>query len=171
MNETVIKAAQNNDSVAFETLLREHYALIFRFAYKFTGNKENAEDITQNVCLKLTKAIFTYDFQSKFSSWLYRLTINAAIDWQRQNKKHISEPLTNLKNTEPLSIENQTYAHEVLMQVQKLPENQKLALLLTASEGLTHHEASLILNCKESTVSGYVHEARKRLNAIINSER
>lgn len=166
---TLAKAAAFGDSSAFEALVSQHYGTIYRMAYKWCGNQADAEDITQNVCIKLARAISSFRGESAFTSWLYRLVINTAKDWQRQqpsatNQGHFTD--------NPLNIETVTqgeeafYAQQVMAEVHQLPEGEKEALLLVVSEGLSHREAANIIGCKESTVSWRIHEARKKLNQL-----
>src|SRR5262249_13669780 len=107
----------------------------------------------------------TYKFEAAFTSWLYRLVINTAIDWKRQNRVHSSLPehAEETISAGDSSAEDRLQAREMLEQVMALPEKEKTALLLVFSEGLTHAEAAYAMGCKESTVSWYVHEARKKL--------
>lgn len=161
----MIRAAQAGDGRAFESLLEEHYETMFRMAFKWCGNRSDAEDITQNACLKLSRSIDSYKFEAAFTSWLYRLVINTAIDWKRQNRTHnpLPEHAEETISAGDSSAEDKLQAREMLEQVMALPEKEKTALLLVFSEGLTHAEAAYAMGCKESTVSWYVHEARKKL--------
>lgn len=161
----LIEHAQSGDDRAFEALLQEYYDVMFRMAFKWSRNRADAEDITQNACIKLARKIKSFNFKSAFTSWLYRLVVNTAIDWQRQNTRHQSHELTeNFENvSETIEIESSLYAKQILQKVQTLPGKEKTALLLVMSEGLTHKETAAIMECKESTVSWYIHEARKKL--------
>jgi RNA polymerase sigma-70 factor (ECF subfamily) len=161
----LITLAQGGDQSAFEVLVRENYDLMFRIAFKWCGDQEDAEDITQNACIKLARNIDGFQFKSAFTSWLYRLVINTAIDWKRQNTRHLTQELTDeiapdLINSDA---ENSLYTKQVLEKIQALPNREKSALLLVMSEGLSHKEAANIMQCKESTISWYIHEARKKL--------
>jgi len=169
----MIRADQAGDRRAFEALLQDHYAIMFRMAFKWCGNRTDAEDITQNACIKLARSLDGYRFEAAFTSWLYRLVINTAIDWQRQNKKHspLPEDGNEAMSSAGSSAEDIVQAHEMLAKVMQLPENEKTALLLVFSEGLTHAEAAFAMGCKESTVSWYVHEARKKLGVKDDGKR
>jgi RNA polymerase sigma-70 factor (ECF subfamily) len=157
----LIKKAQAGDRSAFEALLREHYDVMFRMAFKWCGNRADAEDITQNACLKLARSIGGFRFESAFTSWLYRLVVNAAMDWKKANKTHGEIPETMPGGSADAEQDMQT--KEGLALVLALPEKEKTALLLVFGEGMTHAEAAFVMECKESTVSWYIHEARKRL--------
>ena len=169
----LIKAAQGGDGRAFNALLQEYYDVMYRIAFKWCGNRENAEDVTQNACIKLARNIGTFRFESKFSSWLYKLVINTAKDWQKANLRHKSVPLP---EDSPLGItapegEAHIYAQQVMNAVRALPDKEKIAILLVCGEELSHAEAAAIMDCKESTVSWYIHEARKKLEDLKEKER
>lgn len=159
----LVKQACGGDAKAFELLVNRHYDTIFRFAFQWCRNQSDAEDIAQNVCINLARAIHGFKGRAKFTTWLYRVVINTAIDWQRQNQRHRATVLDDEIASEAADAETTVLAHEVLRQIDLLPEKEKMALLLVAAEDMTHAEAAIIMQVKESTVSWYVHEARKKL--------
>lgn len=165
----LIRKAQGGDAAAFERLVAAHYDFIFRVAFKWCGHKEDAQDIAQDVCIKLARGIGGFGFQSSFTSWLYRLVINTAVDMKRKTR-----PVLDIADYDAPSgdaaHEEAQYTAEVLRAVQALPENEKTAILLVAAEGLSHKEAAQIMDCKESTVSWYIHEGRKKLEAMKDIE-
>ena len=164
-NELIIRQAQTGDRRAFETLLQEYYDVMFRMAFKWCGNRADAEDVTQNACIKLARVIGSFRFESAFTSWLYRLVVNTAIDWQKANKKdrHVPLPESGFIGVARDNAEQDIQHKEALADVLALPEKEKTALLLVFGEGLTHAEAAAEMEVKESTVSWYIHEARKKL--------
>lgn len=163
----LITAAQNGDATAFESLLGHYYDLIFRFAFRWSGNRSDAEDITQNACMKLARNINQFRFESAFSSWLYRLVINCAKDWYKSQGRHRSESLDSLpENTCEDAVEISIYLRQVLIQLDTLADGFKETALLVHAEGLSHAQAAVILDIKESTVSWRLHEIRKYLQAI-----
>jgi len=88
-------AAALGDAAAFARLIERHYDMIFRVAYKWCGVREDAEDIAQDVCVKLGTVIHGYRAEAAFSSWLYRITLNAVRDFQRASRRR-SENITAL---------------------------------------------------------------------------
>ena len=160
--EELIKQAVNGDKSAFEALLQDYYDVMFKMAFKYCGNRQDAEDITQNACIKLARHIGSFKGESAFSSWVYRLVVNTAKDFFRSKKPETTLEAKNACATAS-DAETKAYANEILQQVYELPENEKTALLLVVSEGLTHKEAAAVMECKESTISWYIHEARKKL--------
>ena len=162
--ETVlIKRAQNGDRTAFEALLRRYYDVIYRIAFKWCGNKADAEDITQNACIKLARSIDSFRFRSGFVTWLYPLVINTAKDWAKGRKMPVADTDAVAETAVPPSGDDTVFMKQVMAYVRTLPDKEKEALYLVFSEGLTHREAAAVMDCKESTVSWYIHEARKKL--------
>lgn len=170
-DEALIRAAQAGDAEAFEQLLERHYDTIYRFAYKWCGDRADAEDVTQQACLKLARALKSYRFESAFTSWLYRVVINCAKDWARTEGRHVSVPEDDLveeSRGDRNPVEHLTYLWQLLHKLDSLPEGLKETLLLVHGEGLTHGEAARVLEVKDSTVSWRLHEFRKRYSLSMN---
>ncbi|UTA47675.1 RNA polymerase sigma factor [Simiduia sp. 21SJ11W-1] len=165
----LIEAAQAGDRQAFARLVDTEYAVIYRFALKWCGVVEDAEDIAQQACIKLAASLGQFRFESAFHTWLYRLVINCAKDWQQSQRRHesnrVSDPQDTLINARPApgTVETSVFLQAVLAWVAGLGEGFKEAVLLVLGEGLTHQEAARILDVKESTVSWRIHEVRKRI--------
>ena len=167
----LIKQAQNGDKGAFEALLRTHYEVMYRTAYKWCGNRPDAEDITQNACIKLARSIDGFRFQAAFSSWLYRLVINTAKDWSKARPPQTMELEFVPDRSQAAMAEIKIYAGQVMAYVRTMTERERTALHLVFSEGLTHREAAEVMECRESTVSWYIHQARKKLQSFQKLER
>ncbi len=169
-DDALIRAAQAGDADAFEALLEAHYDTLYRFAYKWSGNPADAEDITQQACIKLARALSSYRFESAFTSWLYRVVVNCAKDWARAQGRHVGEEFDAAVEQAAVErgagsshdVEHRAFLWELLKKLDDLPEGIKETLLLVHAEGLTHGEAAAVLEVKESTVSWRLHEFRKR---------
>ncbi len=167
--QALISAAQGGDANAFSQLLEAHYEQIFRFAYRWCGNRSDAEDVTQNACIKLAQAIGQFRFESAFSSWLYRLVINCAKDWfksQSRHRQNTEEYLDDEPSHCNQAAEISVYLRQVLQQLDSLADGFKEAALLVHGEGLSHAEAAQVLNIKESTVSWRLHEIRNHFKRL-----
>jgi len=169
-NAELVHLAINGDRAAFAGLLAENYDFIFRVAYKWCGSKEDAEDITQEVCIKLARIIKTYDGRARFSSWLYRVVLNAVRDLQRAKMRR-SRRAQELKHTQAQAVapsqESETLQSQIWSAVRQLPERQRDAMLLVYGEQMAHAEAARVMNCREATVSGHVHAAKKTLKKLL----
>jgi RNA polymerase sigma-70 factor, ECF subfamily len=167
----LIERAQKGDRRAFEALLERHYDVMYRIAFRWCGNRADAEDIAQNACIKLARAIDGFRFQSAFVTWLHTLVVNTAKDWSKARGAPTQDIAAGPEPAQPPDGEQKVYANQVMAHVRGLPDREKEALLLVFVEGLTHSETAAIMNCKESTVSWYIHEARKKLQSLLMLER
>ena len=169
--EAVIAAAAGGSEQAFAELLDQQYNRIYRFAYKWCGNVADAEDVTQLACIKLANNIGQYRGDAAFSSWLYRLVVNCAKDWQKSQARHQGESGT-LDGTpeetpEEHPVHDSGYSSilltQILKQVEVMGEGFKETALLVLAEGFNHREAGELLGVKESTISWRLHEMRRQL--------
>jgi len=164
-DQPLIRRAQGGDAASFAELLDLHYDTIYRFAWKWCGHAANAEDIAQLACLKLANSLTQYRFQAAFTSWLYRLVISCALDWQRSQQRHEHDELP---EEEPMAdasrIEDGIYLGQVLTQLALLGEGMKETALLVHAEGRSHAEAGAILGVSESTISWRIHTIRKHMS-------
>jgi RNA polymerase sigma-70 factor, ECF subfamily len=168
----LIRAAIKGDRQAFAALFDRHYDLIYRVALKYTRKPADAEDIAQETCVKLARKLQTYRFESKFTTWLYRLTLNTAKDWQRKAYRRYEKawPEDFDIAATATSPERHAIAHETLGAIEDLPGKLKAAVLLVFRDGLSHSQAAHALGCAETTVSWRIHEARKVLAAQDHEE-
>lgn len=168
----LIKQAQAGDRNAFEVLVRHNYQFVYRIAFKWCRSKEDAEDIAQDVFVKLAKNMATFQLASTFKTWLYRITINTAKDLL-QKKQHIrrkeSAYLEINKEKRRYKEQDASIAEKIIALVEALPAKLKDAALLVYSEGLNHKEAAKILNCAETTISWRIHQVKKRLKKSLES--
>jgi RNA polymerase sigma-70 factor (ECF subfamily) len=167
------KRAAAGERAAFAALVERHYDRIYRLAWRWSGARSHAEDIAQDVVVKLATAIKTFRGESEFSTWLYRVAYATAVDSIRSRQRIVSlSPSNMLALTE--SATDQTPEDNVLGQelwaaVRALPGQQRDAVLLVYGEDLTHQEAAAIMGCTEKTVSWHLHEARKRLRGQLEA--
>ena len=167
-DEQLIKQAQKGDAQAFEQLLGCHYDTIFRFAFKWCGNREDAEDVAQQACVKLARGLAQYRFESSFTSWLYRLVINCAKDWQKAQGRH-RHSTDEIGQWQDVPYDDQpdksVLVRQLLTSLESFSDGMKETVLLVHAEGFTHREAADILGIKESTVSWRLHEIRKKFQS------
>jgi RNA polymerase sigma-70 factor (ECF subfamily) len=162
--QALIRRAQAGDATAFAELLDLYYDTIFRFAWKWCRHRVNAEDVAQLACIKLASSLAQYRFQAAFTSWLYRLVISCAQDWQRSQQRHDHDELgdTGHPAGEPVA-EDQIYLAQLLDELSALGEGMKETALLVHAEGLSHAEAGAALGVSESTISWRIHVIRRHM--------
>jgi len=169
-NDVLIARARSGDRLAFGQLIEAHYDFIFRVACKWTGKRSDAEDVAQEVCVKLATAIQSFDGRAAFSSWLYRVTLNMVRDTQRSSSRRgkVIDAFTLVHpEDDPGGQEETATAHELWTAVSELPEKQREAIMLVYAEEMNHAQAAQIMGCKEATVSWHVHEAKKTLRGLL----
>jgi RNA polymerase sigma-70 factor (ECF subfamily) len=166
----LVEKAAGGCRESFAALVTSYYARIYRLAWRFCGSQTLAEDIAQDVCVKLAGSIRGYRGEAAFSTWVWRITYTTAIDRMRehQNIRSIEPPAmaalaeSNADSCAPSPEDNAMNA-ELWQAVYRLPPQQRDAVLLVYGEDMSHAEAASVMGCQEKTVSWHLHEAKKRL--------
>jgi RNA polymerase sigma-70 factor, ECF subfamily len=168
----LVERSQGGDEAAFEQLVNRHYPTVYRVSYKWCGVKEDAEDITQEVFVKLARKLRMFGRRSSFSTWLYRVTINTAKDFIRKHhtKRRYDAAFEQDAGNPSQVSEEALEAGRLYRLLDQLPEKQKASILLVFAEGRNHKEAAEILGCSETTVSWRIFQARKKLKTFIGRE-
>lgn len=176
----LIRAAIGGDREAFETLVVLKRERVVRTAYQVTGDLEDARDVAQWVFLRLWKVLPRFDPERRFDTWLYRITVNAAIDHLRtRGPKGAIQPLPD----DPADLERAATAGnaeraldlELLQKVflrlaARLAPRQRAAFVLREIEGMETAEVARVLGIRESTVRNHLHQARRILQAGIRRD-
>ena len=180
----LIQKAQKGDTNAFGTLVASYEKFIFNVACKMFSNSEDAADIAQEALIKAYKNIDKFDFNSSFSTWLYRITVNACIDEmrRRKGKDNISIDAEDEESGLTLQIEdtslgaeerviqNETVS-EVRMAIDKLSEEHKTVIILRDLQDMTYEQVAQTLDLSIGTVKSRLARARKSLKDIILKDR
>jgi len=171
----LVELAKSGHAHALQQLIERHYLTVYRLVYKWCGVQEDAEDVAQEVFVKLVRKLQTFRQKSSFKTWLYRIAVNTAKDFNRKRAaKQARETAFALEQRQqnPAFTRNDTLAADRLMAaIDNLPLKQKEAVLLVLGEGLSHKEAAQTLGCMEATVSWRIFQARKRLKTSLEQER
>lgn len=172
-DEDLAKAAASGDAEAFATLLSRHYDHIFRLAFRLTGHAAQAEDLTQDICATLPVKMSGYRAQARFTTWLYRVVVNAAQDMRRRRAAH-DRAAAGWGDVEQMRRADATEAAAALDWLQEamrnLPEDLRDTLALTLDQDLTHAQAAEVLGVSEGTISWRISDIRKRLRAMKEKE-
>lgn len=171
-DDALAALAARGDRQAFARLLERHYDAVHRIAWRWCGDAGEAEDIAQDVCIKLARAVRQFRGDAAFSSWLYRIVLNAVRDRQRAVSKERERVAAYAAHA---LVEAQPDMADELGEwlwdaVARLPERQRDAVLLVHGEGMSHDKAAEVLGVSGGTVSFHIHEARKKLKAMMSPE-
>ena len=167
-DEELARAAAGGDGAAFEALLERHYDRVFALAFRLTGAKAEAEDLTQDVCAALPAKLGSYDGRAKVTTWLYRVVVNAAHDRRRRRATHAkaAEGWGDWEQARRAEMaESQDRAAWLMAALASLPEEIRDTLALTL-DGVSQAEAAEVLGVAPGTIAWRVSEAKKRLAAM-----
>jgi len=168
--KTLLQAAQNGDALAAEKLLREVYPAVYRMALRLLAfNRAAAEDVAQETCLHIVKALIHYRGDASFKTWALRIAMNCARDYGRSNRKYaMQEPLDeDFPDRQTLSGEDFAFQRQIWKEISLLPEAQRVVCVLLWAEGYTQAETARILDCAEKTIEWRVQAIKKRLRKTL----
>ncbi len=168
----LIEACKQGDSYAFKRLYDQYKNKVYGLALRMTGNPEAAEDITQQVFMKVLASLLSFGHQARFSSWLFRLAMNTCLDHCRKERRIALvsmdqvppadlESLRGSEPTDPSLREELTAAVEKALL--KLSRKLRGVLLLKYVEGLSYAEIAEVLGCSVGTVSSRLNRSREIL--------
>lgn len=166
-------AAARGDQEAFAALLARHYDGLFRLCFRLTGQQHSAEDLTQDICLALPGKLRGFRGDAKFTTWLYRVAVNAVHDWRRRaaTRSKAAEGWGDWERNRQAANAEQAEGLDWLSQAMAtLPEDLRDTLALTLGDELTQREAAEVLGLSEGTVAWRLSEVRKRLKALKERE-
>ena len=164
--QTFLQAAQKGDALAVEKLLRDVYPAVYRMALRLLAfNRAAAEDVAQETCLHIVKALVRYRGEASFKTWALRIAMNCARDYGRSNRKYaLQEPLDEeLPDGQALSGEDAAFQRQIWKEISLLPRDLREVCVLLWAEGYTQAETARILDCAEKTIEWRVQAIKKRL--------
>ncbi|HEX8369360.1 MAG TPA: sigma-70 family RNA polymerase sigma factor [Pyrinomonadaceae bacterium] len=166
--QELLAACRSGDRGAFESLYVQHQKRVFSVALNFFGGDEElAKDITQQVFLKIFGRVNEFREQSEFTTWLYRITVNACLDEARKARPLLS--LTDflgafgVKRTQDEKVYRREICDEVQKAVAELKPKFRLPILLKYVEGLSYEEIAKILDCSSGTVASRLNRGHRML--------
>ena len=165
----LIQEFQNGDKEAFNELVRRYLDLVHGFFQKITDDEMEAEDLAQNVFIKLFKSLKKFRFESEFNTYLYRVNANTANTYFKRNKWR---NILHLDQTdEPSYVDNQQdrewKKEELWNAISKLPKKQRLVVMMRISEMLPFKDIGNILHMSEGTAKVNFHHGVKRIKVLL----
>jgi RNA polymerase sigma-70 factor, ECF subfamily len=173
----LIRAAGAGDHRAFECLVERYQNPVFDFMCRYLGDRYAAEDILQEVFLRLYKAAPDFDVRGKLSSWLFKVAYNLSMNEIKRRKRHsnLREALRYSAQVSPGqpaldTVEARELERSVTAALEQLPENQKAAMILRVNEELSYAEISEVLSVSVSSAESLIFRARTRLRQLLKRQ-
>jgi RNA polymerase sigma-70 factor (ECF subfamily) len=178
-----ILRAQRGDMKAFDHLMTGVQGRIYGLLYNMTSNKEDAEDLLQEVFIKAHQALPKFRGQSSFYTWVYRIAVNRAINYVKKRKKRQGLSLDDLDlgiERDPALVDManvETPERQVRLKelqeslnkaLQTLSEKHRTVVIMHDIQGMPHHEIAEILGCSSGTVRSRLFYARRELQAHLS---
>ncbi|MCK4679450.1 MAG: RNA polymerase sigma factor [Bacteroidales bacterium] len=182
-SKIIIDKARKGDKEAFGNLVIQHQQYAFNLAFRIVCNEDDARDVVQDSFIKIWKNMKLYNPNIKFTTWMYKIVTNTAIDQLRAIKKaglvnidDFHEKLENLCSDNPETQLNNIETGQLIRMISDtLPEKQKLVFVLRDLQGLSSYEVSAVLDLPATSIKSNLYHARKvikeKLLKILSYER
>jgi RNA polymerase sigma-70 factor (ECF subfamily) len=171
--DSLIEQCLSGDQQAWETIVRQHWRKVFNVAYKFVGKHDEAEDLTQDIFLKIFKALSTFDRRANFQTWIVSISRNLCIDHYRSVRKERQTIAREVDagDLQPASSDRGPYAsaeHQDLramlrLALEGLPPTLRTAVVLRDLQELSYQEIADRLRLPEGTVKSRINRGRLEL--------
>jgi RNA polymerase sigma-70 factor (ECF subfamily) len=182
-DKQLVREFLKGDTLAYEILIQRYSEKVFSLATRMMRNQEDAEEVLQDVFVTVFRKMKSFEGKSSFSSWLYRVTVNAALMKLRKNRQDRSSSMEEvfpdaentiaLRSREELdadAITLQKEVHERLREaIDKLPDDYRPVYILRDVDGLTSEEVGKILNLSIPAVKSRLHRSRLMLRRRLHS--
>ena len=172
-DDDLARRAADGDRAAFAMLLERHYDRLFAFCYRLTGTRDQAEDLTQDICAALPVKLRSFRAEARFTTWLYRVAVNAAHDARRRAASHARAAQgwgdweMNRRAAIAEARAGQSWLEAAMA---TLSPELRDTVALVLGEGVTQAEAAQVLAISEGTVAWRMSEVKKRLRALKEKE-
>jgi len=179
-DEELVREARRGSHAAFEALVRRYAERSFRAAYRVLRDPEQAADVLQEALIKAYKGLDQFESRSSFYTWLYRITVNLALDRRRRAKRipSVEWDETVARSVDPRQVMPPSTDPELTSRrnegrelgaegIQQLPDGQREVLLLREVEGLSYEDIASTMKISKGTVMSRLHYARKKMMAFL----
>jgi RNA polymerase sigma-70 factor (ECF subfamily) len=170
ISEDILIKASQGDLSAFEEIYKCSAGFVYSVSFRLLSNKEDAEEVTQEVFMNIYRSLKDFRFDSSFKTWVYRISVNTAINYSKKISKHRHDSLNRKETLEWTSgedirqkIDASAQEAEAMNLLKNLPQDQKTCLVLRSMEGLSYQEIADVLSIPINTVRTRIKRARETM--------
>lgn len=167
---SLVKRFIDGDESVFAVLVQRHKEKVRNIIYLTMSSSNMVDDVAQDVFLTVYRNLNNFRFESQFTTWLYRITVNKCKDYMRKIKlRNIFTPINDAENKadETANPEGSDISGIVQRAIARLPEKLRVPLLLKDIEGMSYQEISETIECEIGTVKSRIFRAREGLKNIL----
>lgn len=168
-DRSAVEQARHGDERAWRELYERHVDLVFRLAYRVVDDRDVALDVVQEAYIKASRAIATFRGDSSFKSWIASITLNEARSWLRRRGRErqvsleaVGEPASGKRGADDAAADSDL-AGRALAFIETLPDQQRDAVTLRTTEGLSYREIAAIVGSSEGSVRVSYHHGMTKL--------
>ncbi len=172
VSRKIIDRAKNGDIRAFEEIYMTYSGMVFNTALRFLNNRDDAEDITQEVFVRLYEKLNGFKYKSSLKTYIYRMAVNMAINRYRQKKRsnrNLALKTAIVRDSDAFKMRQVEAKNIIEYALSFLPEDQRICIILRELEGLSYEEIAQVLNIKLNTVRSRLARARTSLASALKS--
>jgi RNA polymerase sigma factor (sigma-70 family) len=177
-NELVVRCLRQ-DETAWQLLVERHSHRVLNIAYQFTGRRDEAEEVAQEIFLRVFRSLHRFDQNTSFLPWLVRVSRNLCIDEYRSRAREkaalVGQEPDPERTPDPRSsperhLRDREREERIRTALQRLPEDLRVALVLRDLQGLSYSEIAVSMQVAEGTVKSRIHRARLELAEVLSKE-
>jgi len=168
VTEEIIRRAQKRDMEAASEIYKKYKNFVWNISLKMTADRETAEDVTAEVFIKIFTKLKSFRFQSSFKTWIYRITVNTALNFLKKEKRRQTQEVEeNARHVKYVSPEKGIEAESTVERILSgLNEEERILVVLREIEGLSYNEISEITKMNLGTVKTKIFRVREKLRKI-----
>lgn len=170
----LIREARAGNGTAFRHLVERHMKQTYNVAFGLLGDHQGAEDVAQETFIRVFTSLHTFRGDAEFTTWLYRITVNLALNRRKQERRKSEREATLSASSALLAGDgHETFATvdqpaHIERALHELPTLQRSVIILRHMNGLSTKQVSSILGCSEGTVKTHLHRALKKLRSRLH---
>lgn len=182
-DEELVEKVKKGDADVYEKIIQKYQSKVFGLIYNMTKNQNDIEDLAQEVFIKIYKNLGKFKGESSLYTWIYKITVNLCLDEMKKRKNviyldekievddgEVNRELPSEEKSQEKLYEEKELQEKLHNCINKLPEKQKVMIVLRDIKGFSYEEISKITDVKLGTVKSQINRARLKLKELLDEE-